>query len=378
MKHWNADNIGYKEFLESLSQSGLKHEPYADGIDTNCDDWEEKFANNLEQSEEVESEVGGTSLKFFTRIDDGSGEISDGNRTILDSKYFKDLINEIKLNKNCSYKTIYNDLIKSGYNPRFFSALIKDCHGVDDKVLSEIAFSRIANLLNIPTNYCVAIENPKKTEDKKYLGIISVDYLEYGKEANMLCDIVPDDSYLSYHSANLHDWIGYIDRCIEALSPNGVNRIDRDAIVKDFIKSYILRSGIFPDNDLSSYNVGLVQGENGIEMLPNTDAEGCVQGVALVYGYDHLREGRIERMLEYCHDFYPEVAKEFMEDLQKAIDSKALENILLDIFKPDEPTPKSRLVSNKQLVADILKTSKFTLDFYNKIKDINRKTYFQM
>lgn len=378
MKHWNKDNIGYSEFLDSLTKSGLKHEPYADGIDVKNDDWQDDFAKILEKSEEGESEVGGTSLKFFTRIDDRKDTLNGDNKTVVDSKYFGELISELRNNPNCSYKTIYDDLIKSGYNPKFFSALIKDCHGVDDKVLSEVAFSRIANLLNIPTNFTVAIKNPKDDVEKKYLGIASIDYLEYGKESKMLCDIIPDDRLLSYHSASLYDWIGYIDRCIEKLSPNGVNQGDRDKTIKNFIKSFILRSGIFPDNDLSSYNVGLIQGKDGIEMLPNTDAEGCVQGVALVYGYDHLREGRIERILEYCHDFYPEVMQEFMGDLQNAIESKSLENILLDIFNPNELTPKSRLISNKQLVDDILKTSKFTLNFYNEIKDIKRKTYFQM
>lgn len=378
MKHWNRDNIGYKEFLESLTKSGLKHEPYAEGIDTKDKDWKKNFAKILEVSEEDESEVGGTSLKFFTRLDDKKDTLNGDNKMVVDSKYFGELISELRNNPNCSYKTIYNDLIKSGYIPRFFSVLIKDCHGIDDKVLSEVAFSRLANLLKIPTNFCIPIANPDKDEEKKYLGIVSIDYLEYGKESKMLCDIIPDDSLLSYHSANLCDWIGYFDRCIEELSPSGVNKKDRDLIVSNFIKTYILRSGIFPDNDLSSYNVGLIQGENGLEMLPNTDAEGCVQGVASVYGYDHLREGRIERALEFCHDFYPEVMKEFMVDLQNAIDSKSLEKVLLDVFKQNDPTPKSRLVSNKQLVDDILKTSKFTLDFYNKIKDVNRKTYFQM
>lgn len=378
MKHWNQDNIGYKEFIERLSKTGLEYKPYAEGIDVNNDNWQEDFAKILEVSEEVESEVGGTSLKFFTRIDDSKSGTDSQHRSILDSKHFSELISEIQSNPKCSYKTIYNDLIKSGYTPRYFSALIKDCHGIDDRVLSEVAFSRLANLLNIPTNFSIAIENPNKAVNKKYLGVVSIDYLGYDSEIQMLKEIVSDDSYLSYHSANLHEWIKYIDRCISKLSPNGVNQQQRDLIIKNFIKSYIFRSGIFPDNDLSSYNVGLIVGKDGIEMLPNTDAEGCVQGVCMAHGYDHLKENRIERIIEYCHDFYPDTLKEFTSDLHEAMESKELKKTLCELFRIDEETPKSRLVSNKQIVEDILKISQFTLDYYEQIKDVSHRTYFQI
>lgn len=378
MKHWNKDNIGYKEFLDSLTKSGLKHEPYVDGIDVKSENWQDDFAKILETTEEEASEVGGTSLKFFTRLDDRKSGLDVSNRTVLDSKYFGELINEVKTNDKCSYKTIYNDLIKSGYIPRYFSALIKDCHGVDDRVLSEVAFSRLANLLNIPTNFSVAINNPQKSTTKKYLGVASIDYLEYDSEIQMLNEIVPDDSFLSYHSASLHDWIGYIDRCITKLSPNGVKENDRNEIIKNFIKTYILRSGIFPDNDLSSYNVGLIVEKNGLKILPNTDAEGCIQGLCAVHGYDHLKENRIERAIEYCHDFYPDTLKEFSSDLSEAIQSKKLENLLHEIFDVNETTPISRLVSNKQIIEDILKASNFAVDCYEKIKDVSHRTYFQM
>ncbi len=344
----SGNNNTEKKFVAQLKKNGFKYVRYDE-------------ERNPEQSPEEPltddkfDQIGGSSVKFFARIDDSKhGYHNYSNpRKMYDSRYLKPMFSELRHNPDCSYKTIYNGLIKEGILPRYISALVKDCHNNSDRVKGEIFGSRAANILKIPTAYCFGIkdtETPRvlfsDTIGHDYFGVASIDYIEPGHTIEEFCEMKFEGKYLGIHDS-LETWLQYADRCLQARFTEGIDEESYAQFKKDFVKTYLFRVALFPDTDFAVYNGGIVveDGTNKFSMMPNTDMEGILEKL-LYYGtnsYIRPMRSRTRKTINYCRKHFPEVLDEFMADLAAGHEKRLFTMALEDLY------PRSR---NNQAVYD--------------------------
>lgn len=325
-----------EKFVAQLKKNGFKYVKY---------DEERAVGQSPEEPlrDDRYDQIGGSSIKFFARIDDSKYGYHDYStpRKMYDSRYFRPFFSEVKHNPNCSYKSIYNSLIKDGVLPRYISALVKDCHNNSDRVKGEIFGSRAANLLRIPTCYCLGImdtENPKvlfsELIGRDYFAVASVDYIEPGHTIEEFCEMRFEDRYFGCNDS-LETWLNYADRCLKQRYPDGIDEESYAQFRKDFVKTYLFRVALFPDTDFAVYNGGIVSenGTNKFAMMPNTDMEGILEKM-LYYGtksYVRPMRSRTRKTINYCRKYFPEVLDEFMTDLaaghKKNLFTKAIEDL---------------------------------------------------
>ena len=332
----SGNNNTEKKFVAQLKKNGFKYVRYDE-------------ERSPEQSPETPltddkfEQIGGSSIKFFARLDDSKHGYHDYStpRKMYDSRYLRPLFSEVRHNPDCSYKSIYNELIKAGILPRYISALVKDCHNNSDRVKGEIFGSRVANILKIPTAYCFGIKDTETphvlfsdTIGHDYFGVASIDYIEPGHTIEEFFEMKLEDKSLGCHDS-LEKWLQYADRCLQARYPEGIDEESYAQFKKDFVKTYLLRVALFPDTDFAVYNGGIVSedGTNKFSMMPNTDMEGILEKL-LYYGtksYVSPMRSRTRKTINYCRKYFPEVLDEFMADLEaghkKRLFTKALEDL---------------------------------------------------
>lgn len=331
----------YKKLLTKLNKNKVTHIPYSsESFDLSREEDVERLATELRKENGTEGSLDGTSIKFFTRLDDSISGFEPGlaNRGVCDSKYLGDYITEIQNNPNAVYRSIYNQLIRDGYIPRYFSALIKDCHNDPDRARAEMFGCQAANALGVPTAYCFGIKDssPKSDEYKgeiedDYFAVASLDFVPQGFEIETFKDMAKSNKLCCVYDS-LDKWLKYIDMCLEKRFPDGVDQESRKALRSDFVKSYLFRIALFPDYDFTVYNGGIMIDENTNKffMIPNFDMEGMM--------YEHLYKARgnyykpnrirMKRLISYCRENFPDELDDFMGRLEAAHNSDFFMDLL--------------------------------------------------
>lgn len=331
--------------------------------------------------------ISASSGLFFVRVDDGKPSKKTGKQ-VCDSVYLKPFFEEIKNNAKCSYKTIYNDLVKKdNYIPRYISVLVKDCHAQTVGIKSEIFGSRIANILHIPTNYAFGIEYKDKItkenifgEKEKYFALGSVDYISNGHNIELFYE---NDNWTKASKGELFDknnkpitfehvrgsrpkdeasldkWIPYIKDCLHNRYPEGIDEVSYNKFMYDFVRSYLFRVTLFRDTDFAHYNSGIItlDGSNKFEMMPNTDMEGILRGMNYIgtRSYEAGIKANIRKAINYCRRNCPEILAEFICDLDNAHKEGKIEAVLSELY------PKTNIT--KALYDNVNRDIGFMIDY---------------
>lgn len=363
--------IHLSRLKEKLKDNGFGYEEYA------------------KENTSVDNQLLGSSGLFFMVAGDQRVPSAETS-AIISSDYIRPLVSELTTNPHSSYKTIYNDLIiEDGYTPKYFSSIVKDCHGEYFGILAEIAGSRLANLMGIPTNYAFGIEytDGKEHPDydkkpKKYFALGSIDYVSQGHELELFCDIdrisqisekdnlTSDDKDYEIRHCGIHRarektplsyWIKYIDSTLETRYPEGVDETSYKKLIRDFIKTYIFRVVILRDQDFACYNCGILseEGSNKFEIMPCTDMEGVLYDCKFDYvkSIENGYKSRIRKVVDFCRETYPEILDEFMSTLSELKDNGKFENTLSEVFPKDDK-------NNKQLYTNINNDIDYLLRYY--------------
>ena len=354
-----------EKFVAQLKKNGFKYERYGSELPVG-----EEYTT--ETSDNKYSHIGGSSVKFFARVDDSKNGYHDYStpRKMFDSRYFRPMYSELKHNPDCSYRTIYNDLVKEGILPRYISALVKDCHNNPDRVKGEVFGSRAANILGIPTCYCHGIKDTETPDvlfsdviGHDYFAVASVDYLHPGHTIEEFCEMNFEAKYFDSHDS-LEVWLNYADRCLQKRYPDGIDEESYTKFRRDFVKTYLFRVALFPDTDFAIYNGGIVSedGSNKFEMMPNTDMEGILERM-LYYGtksYVRPMRTRTRKTINYCRKAFPDILDEFMLDLEEGHKKGLFIKALEDLF------PRNR--NNRAIYDNVNEHVEVALSYYKNPK----------
>lgn len=356
----------YERLLLKLRKNNVSHTPYLDGnVDLQEDTSLKEFALNLKKFDKDKANMDGTSAKIFTRLDDSCAR--GERKTICDSKYFGDLITELRNNPDCSYRTIYNDLIsKENYIPRYFSVLLKDCHNDSSKVKAELFGSRLANLLGVPTAYYIGIkDNTPKSERMPgeiiddYFAVASVDFVPYNHTMETFKDLTVGRKYQRIFE-NVGQWIGFIEDTLSTRFDGNVDKSSLKILEEDFIKSYLFRVALFPDYDFAVYNMGAVidNDTNKFFLTPNFDMEAMMfEHLYQPYGMHYMpNKSKIKKTIKYCNEKFPDVISDFMNKLENSYLSGEIERVAKETLGT---------TGSKSIVSDISIACKNMSDCYN-------------
>ena len=276
----------YEKLIKKLNKNDVSHKPYFNSdFDLSNELDVRSLAAKIRLQQRGDNPLDGTSVKFFTRLDDSINDVDPMlvQRGVCDSKYLSEYITEIQNNPDCSYRSIYNSLIRDDkYIPRYFSVLIKDCHNDPDRARAEIFGCKAANALGVPTAYTFGIKDktPKSKEytgdiEDDYFAVASLDFAAAGFKMETFKDMSQSKKFCCVYDS-LDKWLKYVDMCLEKRFPDGVDEESRKGLRSDFVKSYLLRVTLFPDYDFAVYNGGILIDEktNKFTMIPNFDMEG--------------------------------------------------------------------------------------------------------
>lgn len=237
------------------------------------------------------------------------------------SEHFYDLINELRDNPKCSYDTYMNDVIKSGYTPKYLSIIKKEINPVikcyDDfnlLHLRDVCASRILNYFECPTTYDVALNIGDKTYN------CAVDFNRENEDFYMLNGIGGRNTlgYFLTHSLDvLPDMISAfaIETKIKEINP----KFDCEKTVKDicdgYVYSWLIRRCLLCDSDFGMRNIGIIHNtkEGTIRLSPNYDFE---------WSFDMEESKKLETeaklsTLEFVANNYPHVYEKFTKKLDK-------------------------------------------------------------
>lgn len=338
----------YEKLIAKLNKNKVTHIPYSSAsYDLSNDKDIERLAAELRQDGKGESSLDGTSVKFFTRLDDSISDIdvTTTQRGICDSKYMSEFISELQNNSDCSYMSIYNTLIRDDkYIPRYFSVLIKDCHNDPDRARAEIFGCKAANALAVPTAYCFGIKDtsPRSKEYKgeiedDYFAVASFDFTPPGFELETFKDMAQSKKFCCVYDS-LDKWLKYIDMCLEKRFPDGVDEESRKNLRSDFVKSYLFRIALFPDYDFTIYNGGIMVDKktNKFSMIPNFDMEGLMYQYLYQARGNYYKPNRIKmkKLMSYCRVNFPEETEDFVTRLEGLHNTDFFMNLLDETLGP--------------------------------------------
>lgn len=335
----------YEKMIEKLWANGIRLSPYDKNFDLDSEAERTRFVEYLKEKNESADAPEGTSLRFFTRIEDGVSGKNDEqkdvlqNRKFCDKKHLGEYVDIVLSNPNCSYKSMYNELIKSGYIPKYFSVLIKDCHNDPDKIKAELFGSQIANLLGVPTAYNFGIkdggEKPKKWTGEiigDYFALGSLDFVPYGYKTESFSELSGTRYKRIYPSLLL--WDDFVETALVNRFGDRISSEQKKKIHEDFVASYLLRKVVFPDYDFAVYNSGIMINENETDVvsMPNFDMEGMlydyIYSPYVPTNFSNYYNKSIKNDLNYALENYSDITNKFMSKLQSSYKSGEIRSIL--------------------------------------------------
>lgn len=296
--------------------------------DSNIEEYE-RFNSNYSWKEEL----GGIRGKHFVRCT---------------SDCFEGLFDELRNNPNCSYDTYMNDVIKSGYDPKFLSVLMRytrvDRTSQKDEIakcFKEVYASRVLNFFECPTTYDAIISKDNKIYS------CSVDFVKEDEELYPLVDLydrkfVPK-KVLDFKKA--FDEHCLIDNANEVLSE------DVEKTIEDFVYSRLVRWYMCEDNDYFLHNMGVLYNTktDTIRMAPNFDFDQSFSFCTWRSPYDsRYKSYSSESLIAYLDNIkkrYPKMRMKFISKLNEFT------------------TKKNGVYPYEKLLGDERKHSKYLRDF---------------
>lgn len=316
----------YEKLIEKLKANGVKLSPYDKDFDLSAEGDTAKFVEYLKEQRGKDGAPDGTSLGFFTRIEEDSKQNIDSTEIptqkyeICNGNCLKEYLVEVQSNPNCAYKSMYNELIKSGYIPKYFSVLIKDCHNNPDSIKAELFGSEVANLLGVPTVYNFGLkdgsEKPKKWTGEiigDYFALGSLDFVPYGYSVETFKGLSEKRYKRIYPSLLL--WDDFVETALVDRFGDAITVEQKKKIHEEFVMSYLLRKIVFPDYDFAVYNSGImINDEAGdIQLTPNFDMEGMLYDyIYSPYAPTVWSNRAIKNDLDYALTNYSDITNKFM------------------------------------------------------------------
>ena len=273
----------------------------------------------------TEVELGGHAEKEFVRF--------------YDPEHLKPFYRAIKKKGN-NYRSIYNGVIMSGYNPQYVSVLKKTIDGStgyrNENAEYDVAGCRLANMFGIPTVYnFIYTERNMGEYDIEFVDnthLLSVDFVEHGTRIVDLHEAMKETADADWNSfdiemdrndvfsdLNLEGWFKFFDHLPQMRTdvPNEVfTKENIDKIKKDFIKMYFFRKYIIDDEDLEPRNVALIYNEKQktISLAPSHDYDFSFKG------YSHTAYKIFsEADLFFCMRQYPKELAQIIQGYGKLL-----------------------------------------------------------
>ena len=333
-------------------------------------------------------ELGGHATKEFVRF--------------FDQDYLKQFFRAVRKKGN-SYKSIYNDVILSGYNPKYISVMKKtiddDTGYYNQNAMYDVAGSRIANLLGVPTayNFIFTERNIDEDgyEDTLNTEMLSVDFADYGKNMIDLSEAIyrlSDDDLKRFDihinkdslftDLLLEDWFKIFNNLPDMNSPIPKSLLtseNMEKVKKEFIKMYFFRSYIIDDEDLEPRNVALrFNKEQGLlELAPSHDYDFSFKPLSHI-----LYKLSASNDINYCLKHYPDVVEDIMKgyaNLRKKygvyLDDKneLIGEEYCDLYKSlkDELQDSS---TAEHVTSSVIRNFKRLTDIYKECKNEFKKT----
>jgi len=298
-----------------------------------------KYKVHYKEFEKIEGEHDGSSPKSFVLLDDSlSGtKILETQRTMQDSRYFSYLFHEIQSNPNTSLVTYLNSTIKEGVFPRYVSCLAKNCifdqnkrDTIDDgRNASEIIGSRIAEMLGVPTSYCVGVP----AEDGTVGTVLSVDFLAYGETFDDILSMSEGKSNLE-SSDYAYKWE---DSIRDALKKKYLTGLDSDSLYRlercDLPLTMLFRKGgLFKDADMASYNVGIVMKGDEFRLAPNFDMECLLTTMKISPNYYEVDYGAMRDVVSHSASRSPNMLRDFVARVNETMVDGSLPGVIEEYY----------------------------------------------
>ena len=287
----------------------------------------------------VQSEYGGHLPKGYVAVNDGEGK-KGKDKTIRNSKYFKDLFKSAK-GKKYNYVTYLNKLLRPTdgskmYIPQTVQCVFKDLpvNSPTEALYCEVVGSRLANALNIPTVFNIPHIDPDYEDDSyletpMYDGILSVDYVEEGKTTMSLAEIDETLDFDSSLSVAINNFELVIDEYAQtATVPNYAENLEK--LKRAFAKQWFLRSIICEDFDFASRNISLLISRDGsLELAPCHDME-----LFLCGSRNHtVFKTHMKETIDYMRESMPELLDEIMDSYENIMESGEFDEIFENTIK---------------------------------------------
>ena len=310
--------------------------------------FKDRLIKNANARDLDSSTIGGHLAKTFYWVDDKKDGVVEGSaRSIDDSMFFSELYQAL-LDENCSYQTYLNDSIVSDtpadrHYPQKVSCLVKNISD-DTSCFSEVAGSRLGNLLGVPTVFNVAVgKNPEINdtsdiyqyfENKFYTPtydyLLSIDFVPW-KHRTIGFDEM--DIYINKYR-EFEEIEHKIDVKLPKLAKDFRFKIDEDSLRKfkeDFVRLYLFRNLLCGDQDFEEQNViTLIDGNGNIRLGPSFDMEFLFRENNSQHRINYATSD-----MEYLCKHYPHIVDGFMTKLNAVNESGQILEIL-EITKPSE------------------------------------------
>ena len=233
-----------------------------------------------------------------------------------------DLITTLQ-RSDSSYCTYANELIKSGYTPKYLSVMKStNSFTKQEFATKDVFISRLFNYLRIPTVYYFntieQLPNTSILNPNWKTNTISIDFISNNEEFSTFYEQneFPDDT--------IESWLTSIDRIIEkhfATRPYPMYSLSeirdtKENLERQFVETYLVRKLLINDTDFSHHNFGILinkQTQN-ISLAPNFDLE---------YGLNKLNINSllysVPENMKFIYERYPDLIMSFMEKSRNLI-----------------------------------------------------------
>ena len=267
-----------------------------------------------------------------------------GIKGFYSSRHFGELFKEMITNSNCKYGTYLEGKVKSLADiPTIIKVLVKDVR-TPDCVHSELAASRILNLLGIYTTYNSAHRTDKSVE----WGLIDYDYFysvffeKEGYDFIPLNNLVKDEDFVD-NDTPLSNWVSESMDAIRRYFNSRGLEYDRNCMFKfleEMSMSYLSRITLLGDYDCGCQNMGgyFSQTDNTFYFAPNFDLEFAFRDSLRINTY--LQQAK--NNLTYAQSTFPVATERLINkikdalrsgDIDKIIDKKVIDLGMASLYK---------------------------------------------
>lgn len=250
----------------------------------------------------------------------------------FDSKYFKELINEMRNNPQCSYVTYLGDNIKDDETtPKYLSVMLKNMDCDETGINNDILASRICNQMQVPTVYNKRFDN----DEHQYL--LSVDFLKFGErieDMNWLLNEVKGDGLpLNYNDFGIVPDIDLAEQMMllfdvelmyKSRDKGNDIKFDKEKYYNDFVMLSLTEKFILGNLDFWDRNFcNIIDSDGNRKLGPMFDCES-----AFVHNHNS-KYGKEDIM--FALNRHPKVIEKFKSQYANLIEPKNLSKVFEEI-----------------------------------------------